>query len=470
MVNISLRRLALLVAVSLLLAAWPAPARGQDEEKEAQRPAREATREEEAAKAADQAEKISAPDEAEISYEEILADPDNAEKNLAYARSRIRRGDLKGAAATLERVLLVNPNLPRVRLLYAVVLYRLDNLAEARRELETLKGLPLPPELAAEAAQYRRAVDRGLRKTQLSGRLSLGFEYDTNRNAAPSAGQRLFLDLPINLAGNARARDDTSLLLIANLEGRRDLGTQSGHEIFGSATYYRAEQTLAKTLNLQAYSLQAGGVLKTPWAQVTPSLLFDHVLLAQTTYLRNRGASLRLDKRLDRRTSLYVELKDAYQDYSRTADIPSAPDRRGIQAEATAGAERLLNPRVKLAFSLAHVSKRAARDYNAFEREAISLSHSWLPGRGTFLISSFAFNYDKYNQPDIAVSRRLRRDETFRLSWTWGAPLTLIHPSLKDLLGTVTYEYYHALSSIQNFAYTNNKLAALITYRWALGF
>jgi hypothetical protein len=56
-----------------------------------------------------------------------------------------------------------------------------------------------------------------------------------------------------------------------------------------------------------------------------------------------------------------------------------------------------------------------------------------------------------------------------RLSGTLGAPLSVLHPRLADLILTFTYEYYEALSNVENYAYTNNKIAAMLTYRWEVG-
>jgi len=30
----------------------------------------------------------------------------------------------------------------------------------------------------------------------------------------------------------------------------------------------------------------------------------------------------------------------------------------------------------------------------------------------------------------------------------------------------MSYEYYHAFSTVTNYAYSNNKLATLLSYRW----
>lgn len=52
----------------------------------------------------------------------VLKDPGTLDLACRYAQTQIRKGDLLGASPTLERILLVRPDLPRVRVLYAVVL------------------------------------------------------------------------------------------------------------------------------------------------------------------------------------------------------------------------------------------------------------------------------------------------------------------------------------------------------------
>ena len=80
-----------------------------------------------------------------VSYADVLRDPDNVGLNFRFARQQVRRGDVKGSAATLERILLVNPSLAQVRLFYAVVLFRLENLNESQREFspDSPGGLPV---------------------------------------------------------------------------------------------------------------------------------------------------------------------------------------------------------------------------------------------------------------------------------------------------------------------------------------
>jgi len=62
-----------------------------------------------------------------VTYEHILADPDNIALNICYARQSIELGDFSAAQITLERLLLIDPNFVEARYFYAVLLYRMGN-------------------------------------------------------------------------------------------------------------------------------------------------------------------------------------------------------------------------------------------------------------------------------------------------------------------------------------------------------
>ena len=178
----------------------------------------------------------------ELNYENILKHPDDVLLNFEYAKAQVQRGDVLGAAATLERILLVNPNLDQVRLFRAVVLYRLDNLTEAKNEIEILNKRPMPPSLRKELDRYKKEINKRQRRLHVGVRESLGLQIDSNRNAVPSSKQRLFGDTRLDVAPADRSRSDTSFLNITTVDAAYDLGFQAGHQLVGSFTYFLQNQ------------------------------------------------------------------------------------------------------------------------------------------------------------------------------------------------------------------------------------
>jgi len=72
----------------------------------------------------------------DITFQDVLDDPDNLGLNFRYAKAQIDSGNLTGAVATLERMLLIDPDLAEIRVYYGLVLFRLDSLGEAERQLQ----------------------------------------------------------------------------------------------------------------------------------------------------------------------------------------------------------------------------------------------------------------------------------------------------------------------------------------------
>jgi tetratricopeptide (TPR) repeat protein len=446
-------------------------------------PARTEQTQAQAAKAADEATRLEASEaDMSITYDQILERPDDVELNYRYARAQIARGELKNAGATLERVLLVNPDLAKVRLLYAVVLLRLDSLVEAQRELETIQNLPMPDSLRQEIEQYLALVKKRRKNTHLAGSVSMGMEDDDNRASRPATNQMLFGNAPVTLAGVSGTRqNDASTLFMGNIGLNHDLGYQAGHTVFVNYSYYRSEQAAVKILNLQAHTVGIGGTFKSDIVNVTPTFLIDQVDLDQLEFLRDRGFNLRFDHLLNPRTLVYMEFKDMLQIYMNTQDVPNATDRNGSQLDFLWGVDYQLNPKMKIGASVGYTIKTANspassanpfpnEGFDSFERNTINLHHEWMLPRGMFLLSNASYNHDSYDEPDVAVSSEYRTDDWFRISSTFGAPLSLLNKAFKDFMGTLSYEYFMSLSSIDNYSYTNNKITGLVTYRWDAAF
>lgn len=422
----------------------------------------------EAEQAAEEAEKRAGLDsEADVTYEQVMEHPDDISLNYRYALSQVRKGNLRSAAATLERILMVDPELPKVRLVYAVVLFRLDNLDDAERELQVLKPQKMPPKLRREIEDYLAQIHHRRRRTHLDILVGAGLDFDDNRNAAPASGQRLFFDTPITLNSNSTRKSDVAKTMLGSLALKHTLGYQAGHMLFLDYNYYRAEQTNQRIFNLQNHSADAGFTYR-GWADITPSFEFNHLLLTQTTYLRSRGGRLRIERKVIPRFGTFLESAYTRQEYNRTLVVVTGDERTGDKWEGTGGVNYVLTPTMGILASYTHINQGAAQKFDAYQRESFTLSHSWLLGKGQFLLSTAIINIDRYEQPELVVSKNNRKDNTYRARATYGVPLGFASKSLQNLIWLFTYEYYHADSSLLNYSYSNDKVSTLLTYKWEL--
>jgi hypothetical protein len=145
--------------------------------------------------------------------------------------------------------------------------------------------------------------------------------------------------------------------------------------------------------------------------------------------------------------------------------VPTADEKTGDKHFGGAGLNFALRPGLSLSASSTHTYQGARERFNAYRREGFDVSLTKVLRGGRFALLSITPQLDAYEAPEVALSQLVRRDDTYRARLTYGTPLGFIPAPLNDLLLTLSYEYFHALSNLPNNAYTNNKLSSTLTYR-----
>ncbi|MFA5390780.1 MAG: tetratricopeptide repeat protein [Candidatus Omnitrophota bacterium] len=434
---------------------------------------RETRSEKQSARVAEKSEEKAAADKYRtgVTYEDILKDPDNIELNARYAQDQIARGELLSAAATLERILLVNPNLVDVRLLYAVVLYRLDSLNEAQKELNALKTVTLPSVIRDQLNDYEKKIKRRKRRTHFGLRQSNGWGYDTNRNASPHSKQQLAWDVALPVEGTNVRRADTHFLNVTTVDVTHDLGFQAGHTVFGNFTYFLQEQTNVNSLDLGSFQYELGGTYKSKYLNFTPSFFYNYLFLSSESFLRSQGGNFLFEKDLTKKLNAFYDFRIERQDFMNISENTDSYNRKGPQFDHVWGVNYSLLPTMRWSSNIGYSQKFAKQNYYAYDRISLNNTHTWIWPKGQFVINTLNVYFDRYQTPEFSVSSMHRHDNSIRYRATYGAPLEtlligkILPKPLKDIVFTISYEYYHALSSITNYTYTNNKIEGLLTKR-----
>ncbi|MBI4313612.1 MAG: DUF560 domain-containing protein, partial [Candidatus Omnitrophica bacterium] len=452
----------------VLVLLSPLPQIFAQEEYESAQPRREIESQARARRSAQAAQALQPPEA--VSYEQVLADPDNPELNFLYAKKQIAQGDLKGASATLERLLLIKPDLPEVRLLQGVVLFRLDNIEEAEQALRAAQKLGLSASLKQEADDFLRQIARKRKTTRWLANLTTGFQYDDNRNAAPQSEQQLVLDSPSALSGSSVKRDDAGFIAIHTLQVTQDLGMQAGHQAFASMTHYLGEQTQVDSLDLASFSVVGGGIFRAGFWTLIPSAFADHVNLSRETYLRSQGLDLKVARPLNNRLNFLASTRLAREDFSGITENAAGAERRGVNFSVNSDLEFSAVPTFLINGGLGYNNKDAKASYEEYEGPEIRAGYTWLWGKGQFFLNNITYTINDYDDNDPLVSARSRRDAQYRIRVTYGAPVVLFLPRkfipkaiTDNSIITLTYEHLNANSNIENYAYLNNKFSAMVS-------
>ena len=404
--------------------------------------------------------------EREITFADVLADPDNIEINILYARTQILRGRLDRAQAALERVLLQRPDLHYVRMLYAVVLYRLGNFIEAKGVFNILLESNISAENKLQINKYLYDIEAKKKRTKFTLSTSMGIHYDSNKNSAPKSGDLLLLNTLI--PNSAKEEPDTGVLLSASLEARHDLGLQRAHELYGKISLTTDQQATQDDLDLIVGRIDLGGVVLSDVGSFDLSVNHNRINLSQNFYLMENGAKIRWDALGGNKLRPYFEQKIQNQLY-RTSHNSSASEKNGLNMETRLGTKITFSPVSLLDIHAMAGKKKAVKKYNAYDKLGLGVSYTRLFEKGRFLIGQGNYQIERYKENDAFVSSAKRKDGKATLRVMGGMPLLSIFGSgnipeaLNDVQLIGTLETSRNGSNIINFETINNRAQLMLS-------
>ena len=419
-------------------------------------------------------------DFAPVPYEDVLENPDDVDINLRYARTQISEGRLDGAAITLERILILNPELNRVRLLYAIVLYRLDNLAEAKQEFEALKATDeLPSKLAAEAQSYLDAIAQRRKTWNGAVTFGAGIHVDSNRNSYPESDRFRIQDQII--PGTQDQNGDVGVLGFANLELGYDPGMQRVSSIYVDMTGLMDQQAREDDLDLFAGMIETGAHIDASAFQVVPHMRYENLGLAGNRYADIVEGGVRINRVSHAISGLksFLGGRISYEDFKDTPNVPFNHERSGPLFEAEAGVRYDVTPAFQVEGSYTLSIKDANESFQSYEGHELALSGTYVFGNQSFLVGTGSLDRQTYDAPDTFINPSAtitRQDTDSRLRLTYGVPFNVllktagvsdIAPETRSLVLSVSGEYFESESNIRNFEYENWRSSFLITKRFA---
>lgn len=405
----------------------------------------------------------------DVTFDEVLRDPDNADLNYAYALTLIRQGDLLGALSTLERILLRNPNLPRVRLLYAIVLYRLNAVDEASREIDNVLKLRMDDGLRRELEYYRSEVARAKQKTKFTAIVRFGWNYDSNRNAAPLTRGIVSSGAIVPVPGEEATH---SLETFGRLEVEHDLGFQRRHRLIGAVTGLYDLSLKSDRFTLGAVDVRGGVALDFVPLEIRIQPHYRWAHLEDDTVLSAQGGSIRFDWATKYGLHYFAYFSGEYQVFNATARAPSSRFRTGAEYRGGAGARWTIVPEHRLTLTASGIRKEAREGFFDYSGALISLEHGWLLGRGMFLLSNVSWEGDWYDEADPNINATKRNDNILRVRTIFGIPFatltgwTTAPRPLRDVGISVGFEYTRAFSNIDNYRYQNYRVMGALTKRF----
>ncbi len=399
----------------------------------------------------------------EEAFQIMLKDPADLDITFKYAELAIKTGDYEAAISALERMLLFNPDLPRVRLELGVLYFRLGSYAIARTYLtRAVQGDNVPDDVRARVATFLAEIDKRLSNHRISGSLYGGYRYQTNANAGPEREAISLLGAQATLDGRFTKKTDHNVFLSGSLNYVYDPQLESGETFEADLQVYVSRQNDQKQLDLSYTELKLGprGKFLAEFAEAAslrPYVIGGQVTLDESPYFYFYGGGMAIDNRFTQVVNARLSLESKIKEFKANSDRPTARTQDSIESEAALALR--FNVSDGLIFntggSLTIEDAEASIHSNRVAELSAGVTKSYMaPFELTNLpwtsSLSASLGFTRYNAADPAVDpARPRHDQEWNLSLLTTVPLS------QDLAIIGTLQRTNVDSTFNNFSYNN---------------
>ena len=394
----------------------------------------------------------------EEAFEAVFADPGNVLLNFQLASIQLRNGNLKEAAGTLERILILLPDNAEAQSLLAAVQLRLGNKPEAQRLSELLlENEAATPAQKAEATQIITRIEDEKNTYKFTGFASIGAgiadnpEGGSRENKAEGGG---------TFSKRANAEEFTTANVNINLKRRfisqlpQDINLSLNLSTRDYATYNAGDLATFGLTALYSDTFSSG-LLRTSVGTTRIHIDDAHYMNSydgRATYIQSfsNGLTGSLGASITRQVA-------------KQKSDGSGTDKTGNTKSLTAGLARVLGPG-RLSLDLRSSTGRATDMKNAKKSRGATLGYSTqiFPG-----VTSISFDYaqDKYRALDTVYSTtKMRKDtiSTLRLSYVLGLE-SFAAPNGTEPYMQFSAKYSSAKSNIANFTKYSGDASVTVT-------
>lgn len=275
-------------------------------------------------------------------FETMVAEPENLAVMFDYAAVSMRLEDYEPAISALERMLIFNPDLPRVKLELGVAYFRLGSYEVARFYFEEALAADPPPQVAERVAPFLSTIEARTAIDAFSGFVAFGPVYSSNATLGPN--DRIILFTPeggspqgVSLADDQTPEADYGVRLAASATWSRDLRRATEDRWISTLSYAGLRYASEEAGEFDALSIDTGPRLSlSPRAfgpTLRPYLEGGVVRSAGDLLYRQTGGGAQVSDSLTPRLGVFGALLAQYRDYASEDD-----EFDGVYAFASAGA------------------------------------------------------------------------------------------------------------------------------------
>ncbi len=303
----------------------------------------------------------------------MLRNPADLDATFAYADVSARLGDYEAAVSALDRMLLFNPNLPRVQLEIGALYFRMGSYDLARDYFTRAAAANPPPAVRQRIDDYIAQIDKATSRHHLSGYVFLGGQYQSDANVAPGSPLILSPIGPVLLNSQFLKQPSGSIFASGSLLYSYDLEDQRRDSIDLTAVGYinhyfnsnvsRLDLGLLEVTGGPRINFPNGGLLGSIAASVKPYLIGDEVGLGEAQYFAAGGVGLEYDETVWNDMLLKTVFEFRRKNFTNTADRPLSTGLNGNDKLVSFSATKPVADNAVLNIEFDYLNQSTAFDY-----------------------------------------------------------------------------------------------------------
>ncbi len=376
--------------------------------------------------------------EYEAAFQAVLKDPGNLDKTFRYAELAVAVGDLEGAISALERMLIYNPKLPRVRLELGSLYFRLGSYAIAKSYLtRAIAGEDVPPEVRDRVTAFLEEIEKRASIHRLSGSIYAGVRFQTNANAGPTGTAVRALGQNFELDEEFTEQPDYNGFALVSLKHAYDLQTQAGDYIETNANFFASKQFEQTQVDLLLGEINSGyraKLLPETLADATwrPYVLADAVRLDRALFFYTYGGGLNFTNQFQPNLLANLTAEARFRRYNDTNSQPNNTDRNADEYQVRLELAYKVTPDVELRVTGFGLDENAKKGFNSNREYGVRLGYSQVfdapfgitSGRWIVALSAARILTD-HRTPDSSIDPLVtREDKEWRFNALASIPIT----------------------------------------------
>ena len=398
--------------------------------------------------------------EKNITYMQILQNPNDLDLNIKYAQQQGKMGNFKQTISTLERLNMLYPDNVEIKLYLLSVLVQVDSPEKANTIIEEMK---LRKDLEAEDLETLQEIEEELRDREpslwkLTADFSTGAFFTNNVN---SVSKNRLKEESDSVVGFNSAMHDRTLSAGIGLSATRPIGEESSFLI--NASQSTSEQYSETDDDFQSYGLTfaldtvLGNQSLSPYLMLSKS---DYQTDADSfSKMYGFGGFFSVGERNS--FSYGYSFADSKGNHNSTDD--TAMETNSIAHAFTLGHDLIITPIISSSISLGYSDTDArvdaGNDYETYDFGlGLNFAFPW-----AYIAVSNSLSFNDYKRVDTTVSStKLRSDYTNTFDVMLTKAIGDIFPAIdpnRSLFINLSYERLFSEANMINYDYISDSLS-----------